>query len=67
MAATIVPIRPVPVALSPCAVEGCDTPTAQRRCDAHQAQLERNLAALSREHAERMAACPCPDCHGEGA
>lgn len=67
MATSIVPIRTVPVIRQPCAVEGCDTPTAQRRCDAHQAQLERNLIALSREHAERMASCPCPDCNGEGS
>ena len=63
MAASIVPIRHVPVTQK-CAVEGCETTTAQRRCREHQAQLERNLAQLSREHADRMAACSCPWCKG---
>ena len=65
MATSIVPIRTVPVTRQPCAVEGCDTPTPQRRCDAHQAQLERNLAVLSREYDTRMAVCPCPLCKRE--
>lgn len=30
-----------------CAIEGCDTRTLGRRCDDHQAQLERNLATLA--------------------
>lgn len=34
-------------ALHRCAIEGCTSPTAERRCPEHQAQLYRNLVALA--------------------
>ena len=44
----------------PCAIDGCTRATLERRCDEHQAQLERNLAQLARENT--LATCTCPYC-----